>query len=596
MTAAGLNVFVAVPEHSLGSQFVADLVGATGQVYRGRSAADPDAPGERMCREHERAAAIVAAFGDVARSACGRPGKPQCESFDACGYRRQMQAKPQVWVGAHQLLFHPRPKFIPAPDALVIDEDFADAALHGTDRPVWVALADLLGNRNVRSATVEGSADATADLRATSLRVFNALTAAPDGRIQRAALLAAGVTAADLGHARAAEWLCKIELDDVLPGMPRAEALRLIKVAGKHNSEVARRARLWELLARQLDKGHERSPWLHYQHDAPLQDDETGPGIRMTWRAEIHESWRAPTLLLDATLQPEIARVFFPQLTEPVRVDAPMPHTYVRQITDRTMSHAMLVESEGAGEKRNAARQNNLEKLRRYIEVRAADVVPGAVPGVAPGRCLVICQLDVETLLAAGALPANVETAHFGAIRGLNQWSDVALLIVVGRTEASPRTVERIARAMFGADIADIPADAKGNVFYPRAARGIRMRDGSGSRVDGSQHPDPLAEAIRFSICEAELMHAVGRGRGVNRTADNPLSIDILTNVCLPGIEVDEVTTWDRIQPRAAETMRCRGAVPLNYADMAAAYPDLFPSLDAARMTLGREKTPNKRL
>lgn len=74
-----------------------------------------------------------------------------------------------------------------------------------------------------------------------------------------------------------------------------------------------------------------------------------------------------------------------------------------------------------------------------------------------------------------------------------------------------------------------------------------------------------------------------------NRIAANPLQIDIVTNVVLP-IEVDEVATWDDIQPTVAQIMRVRGAVPLNYADMATAYPDLFLSRDAAKMALARER------
>jgi putative DNA primase/helicase len=66
------------------------------------------------------------------------------------------------------------------------------------------------------------------------------------------------------------------------------------------------------------------------------------------------------------------------------------------------------------------------------------------------------------------------------------------------------------------------------------------------------------------------------------------LQIDILTNIVLP-VEVDEVTTWKRLQPSLAQIMRARGAAPLSYCDMAAAYPDLFVSGDAAKMALTRE-------
>lgn len=53
-------------------------------------------------------------------------------------------------------------------------------------------------------------------------------------------------------------------------------------------------------------------------------------------------------------------------------------------------------------------------------------------------------------------------------------------------------------------------------------------------------HPDPTAEAIRWSICEAEVIQAIGRG--VNRTTATPLQIDPLTDVVLP-VTVDELLT-----------------------------------------------------
>jgi hypothetical protein len=43
------------------------------------------------------------------------------------------------------------------------------------------------------------------------------------------------------------------------------------------------------------------------------------------------------------------------------------------------------------------------------------------------------------------------------------------------------------------------------------------------------------------------------------------------------------------IQPGLAEVMRARGALPINYAGMASAYPDLFDSAEAARKALNRQ-------
>jgi hypothetical protein len=175
-----------------------------------------------------------------------------------------------------------------------------------------------------------------------------------------------------------------------------------------------------------------------------------------------------------------------------------------------------------------------------------------------------------------------VTVAHFTAVAGENAWSDVALLIVIGRTEPAPSAVERIARVLFGAEVAEL-CD-----WYPQLRRGVRMRDGRVFAAESSKHPDPQVEAVRWSICEAQLLQAIGRGRAVNRTADNPLLIDVVTNVALP-IVVDEFITWDLIQPTIAETMRSRGAVPTTYRDTAGAYPDLVPTPHAAEMALRRE-------
>jgi hypothetical protein len=117
-----------------------------------------------MCREHERASAIFSALGSIERNACrSGDGKRQCEFYNVCGYRKQQQAKPQTWIVPHASLFHRRPRFIPPPAALIIDEAFYGAGLNGTDKPIWLDLSALLGDRRVPK-----EAFSTADLNATT--------------------------------------------------------------------------------------------------------------------------------------------------------------------------------------------------------------------------------------------------------------------------------------------------------------------------------------------------------------------------------------------------------------------------------------------
>ena len=116
--------------------------------------------------------------------------------------------------------------------------------------------------------------------------------------------------------------------------------------------------------------------------------------------------------------------------------------------------------------------------------------------------------------------------------------------------------------------------DRRGALRRPhRAGAGRATEPGLVVRHRGAAHPPrrrqnprragrgacrPTAEAIRWSICEAELIQAMGRGRGVNRTAETPLQIDLMTDVVLP-VTVDELIAWPDLCPTRRDLMAARG-------------------------------------
>jgi hypothetical protein len=105
---------------------------------------------------------------------------------------------------------------------------------------------------------------------------------------------------------------------------------------------------------------------------------------------------------------------------------------------------------------------------------------------------------------------------------------------------ATPGEVERIAGALSGQAVEPITGD-----WYPAEVVQLRARDGSMATVEADRHPDPLAEAVRASIAEAELLQSVGRVRGLNRTAEDPVEVVLLSNVPVPGLPVDELRQWE---------------------------------------------------
>ncbi|MBW6496631.1 MAG: hypothetical protein K0B16_19155, partial [Burkholderiaceae bacterium] len=124
----------------------------------------------------------------------------------------------------------------------------------------------------------------------------------------------------------------------------------------------------------------------------------------------------------------------------------------------------------------------------------------------------------------------------------------------------------------------------------PLVDQRIRLADGRTAPLAAEAHADPIAEAVRWSICEGELIQAMGRGRGVNRSADTVLEIDLLSDVVLP-VTVDALVPWSELRPTRRDLMALSGLVLENAADMAACFPELWPSADAARQDRSRSVT-----
>jgi hypothetical protein len=97
LVGAAFTGVLAVPRHRLGDEIVGDLAeaGITACVYRGREAADPAQPGEKMCRELDRATMIRGALNSVAPHAC-KYKEAECGFYRLCGYQRQRKADPDI--------------------------------------------------------------------------------------------------------------------------------------------------------------------------------------------------------------------------------------------------------------------------------------------------------------------------------------------------------------------------------------------------------------------------------------------------------------------------------------------------------------------
>jgi hypothetical protein len=613
------------PRHTLGDQIAADILqrhpSLKVAVYRGMEAEDPARPGARMCQDPALPAAARAA-GQGATHGCGA-----CPLRDRCSYLAQAETlrSAAVIVAPHQVRFMtpfagwPRVKVddkrVPVPPSAVIaDEDITNAGLAGLDplRPIQLALSALQSDETPN--VTGGDRERLLFLRR---RLLEVLVNHPVGPLFGAPLAWMGVEPEDGMGLPAARELARLEWDTkprikLGKGTTRAEAMAAYADAATQGFTKLRPI-LAERIADFLATGDVRSVSLTLAPEAELgRNQGTGPAVRMAWRQDFHRDWAGPMLFLDATARPEILQHWAPQL-EVVDIEVQAPHQRVVQVADREFSRTMLttpgnisrlldllmVELATAGGEVLVVAQLAVEQLLRiYLEGRLEEDDQPAIRGRGAVR-EPLREGENEGTPATYRFPSGavLHLAHHGAVTGSNAWAHVATMIVVGRPATNLQAGERLAEVIAGRAV-QLAADATKSQ-WPVTSAGIRMADGTGRKTEQPHHPDPLVEAVRWSITEGAVLQGAGRPRGVRRTADQPVRLVLLNRLALP-LTVAQVTTWDAILPdrlttAAAEAALFERALPLAPADMAAARPDLWSSPKAAERFLeerAKSKTP----
>ena len=182
----------------------------------------------------------------------------------------------------------------------------------------------------------------------------------------------------------------------------------------------------------------------------------------------------------------------------------------MRQVLGSPTTAKALTPGVQAPERDRKTAAHHLRDLLAYVRLRARELHG---TGRDTDLLLVGQKAAIDALRAAG-LPPRVDAVHFNGLSGLDRWGDVGGLIVLGRTLPAPATVEALCAALTGQ--MPIAAAEGSGWWYGTEERRIRLAGGRTHAVPGEVHADPTAEAIRWSICEAELIQAMGRGRGVN--------------------------------------------------------------------------------
>ena len=551
-------------------------------VYHGADADNPEAPGEKMCRNPEARRAAEIRRLDQTKLIC-----PVCPMRNGCAYRAQAARRADIWLVPHHLLFVRKPSPIGDLAWLIIDENPVAAALIGVgdphapnteDRTLFLTIDTLR-----RADRVKGNAVDTERLHAARAQLIGALEASPNARMMRAALIESGLTADTCEQAIGLEYATKI-LPATHDGMALEDRLAELHEADA-NCDLDRRVTLWREAAALLRGKHETAACAEIVtlHEA----EGMVRAVRSKGRRMIGPGWRVRTTIIDATLQPDLLRQIWPNVVVHDLGALDAPHRHVAQVVDRAFSLAML----DAGDPRIDAKERKRREanLGRLHVTLARLIRKWSYHSVGPSqRILIVAQKRiVGQLQALGPLLGNIEWAHHGAVTGRDDWRDVRAVIVVGRSLPPPSAVEAQAEALTGAPIARLPHGA----WYPLIDATRELADGTLVACETVHHPDRIAEAFRWRACEGELVHIIERARGVNRQIDaERVDVVVLTDAPLQ-MPVEMMISTDDIAPRAEDRMLAAQGVTLTDSeDAARAYPKLWRNGNAVRVLRHRER------
>jgi putative DNA primase/helicase len=584
------RVAVYVPTHKLGDEarqrFPADICTALLQSRK----ADDLATGEPLCRNLAAVEAAEAIGAEVEQAACRKPRRGAdpilCKFYETCGYQRQKQAAKQADIvfAAHQYLFGPPKVLTEDVGVVVIDEGFWQSGLSFSKLAVDGLDAELQAFP-VRDHNGDRNSDDTNHLADLIERLKSAVKASPVGEyLTKAALLGAGLLPCEKyeggsgATAAKLEWRRKVDVG-LLPGAGEEMCKRQAKQFG-FLAQLPKRAAMWQAVEELLSGPFDATGCL--RTEIKTTTDGSVLYLKLNGRRDIHPRIAdLPIIALDATLNIDIVKHFFPRIKLALDLEVQAPHERVTQVVGLPVGKASLSQL-GPGTRRPEEEQRVANKRERLLTV---------VRRLAAGRrCVVITNKDLTQMFNGAG--SNIEVAHFNAIEGIDRWRDVDVLFTVGRPLPDANAVEKMAAALTGKPVSlpEQPPSCKGG--QPRKmidqSRAIRLKSGAEVALLCRVFELPEAELIRQAVTEAAIIQAIGRARGVNRSAANPVDVYIVLDDTTLPIAVDAVVEFKDLEPTKIDIMIERGLVPAWSADAVKLYPDLWPTSQAARKEYSR--------
>ncbi|SLN54865.1 hypothetical protein PSA7680_02880 [Pseudoruegeria aquimaris] len=575
------NVSFHLPTLALAEEAAAEALdlGLKAQAIRGRSAPRPDGAGTMCAKANlvERASRLGIA---VRESFCRRVDEDgeekRCPHFDQCAYLAQFRAGATHNFLANSYLSLPDP--VEKCDLRIVDETFWQQFLSIRDVPV----ASFTDPRTFFPATMAGD---HADLLDAARQVAAALIAGTSP-------LSLPFSHADYAAFAALEWRGKSPDPTLMPDQCGIQQDKLLKQAEANHHQVSRFAAIWKVLAEAREAGLDATERLR------LVSHDDRQLIRVLRRKPLRH--QQPMLVLDADADPEILSVLGCNIRDIHDVTL-RPNAIVTQLHDRRMTNGSLLSKPGLREtwRQIIAREVLTDRLDRN-----GGVLVGATRKVVraffedAGHCF---EGMSEEEVSAYMLEIKLHGAHWlwfgGRALGSNRYKDCSSVIVIGREELPVCALEDQARALWG----DAPGeplnllapDAAGKIRMPEAVVHYEMTDGTPKAVLVPCHPDRRVRRLQLQSRELATRQLIERLRLAR--SSYPKRVFIGCNIPILGIPVDKLVSWadmlpERVEAAIVDGLLEKGGIRLSASGLAIDAPRIFPSVEAARTYLKRQK------
>jgi hypothetical protein len=537
------------------------------RVVRGRGAVDPRTnDADTMCPRHlvvNRAAAMGV---NVQKAICDNG----CPLRFSCGFQRQATALREntsgLFLMASDYLWLPCPA--PRPDIVIVDESVIDKAKETVSfdpsrivaDELWAGgdLEEAMGRRLallVRAAVVEHPGRELAFLRERDVTV-----AAVREALSHLATREEAQPAVD-------GYMSDRTIAGILDAVEAREILKVL--------------RLFRQIRRELPQSRARLNSVWFDPDAKVTvggEVERQPRVFVSAVRTLRLPQEVPILGLDGTGSIDLNRRVFGERMTVERFPVPR-NAEVWQVTSKTFSRQSITGTDRRGNPISPKKMSEAARLRRQV----LDLLK-----MLPGQVLLATYKQAEEILRPD-LPPHVQTAHFGALRGLNAYEHCETAVVMGREQPSAQAIEALTRPFCATDPEPfIPVGE-----YVLQSRGRRIRNGGPNVAEVQVHPDTRCQAMLEQVREAEIAQAVDRVRPVFRRR----RIIVLTNIAL-DLTVDHALTWPELRPgQFAYAFARHGVLPLSAGDLCRGFPDLWPAVKDADNALAPLrnylKTPN---